>query len=217
MSTIREDGLTHEDYFRMRDGSRVLKRHARFLVSRFFRWTEDGRILEVGCGAGFLLSHLRAALPASFSFVGSDVDRTMLRLSCRVKGAKGISFVQNDDQSLPFRDRSFQGIVCDGTFHHFEQPEKMFADMYRILAPGGEMVILNIDSGFLFARLFRIYYRLKNRLRLATKPDFALYNSIRHSPSLRDMRAFLERNPLGEQELFRKRTFFLARVRKPPA
>jgi len=217
MSTIQEDGLSYEDYFRMREGSRVLKRHADFLARRFFGRKGNGRILEVGCGAGFLLSHLRAALPASFSLMGSDVDRAMLRMSCRVKGAGGIPFVQNDDRSLPFRDKSFQGIVCDGTFHHFEQPEKMFADMYRILAPGGEMVILNIDSGFLFARLFRVYYRLKKRLHLATRPDFALYNSILHSPSFKDMQAFLQRNPLGETDLFRKRTFFLARVRKPAA
>jgi len=217
MSTIREDGLTYEDYFRMRQGTRVLKRHADFLAGRFFRGKGAGLILEVGCGAGFLLSHLRAALPASFSLVGADVDRAMLRLSGRVQGTEGIPFVQNEDASLPFREGSFQGIVCDGTFHHFEQPERMFAEMYRVLAPGGEMAILNIDAGFLFARLFRAYYRLKKKLGLATRPDFALYNSIQHSPSLEEMRGFLERNPLGEQELFRKRTFFLARVRKPPA
>lgn len=215
MSTIREDGLTHEDYLRMRQGSRALRRHADFLAARFFRTMGSGRILEVGCGAGFLLSHLRESLPASFFFVGSDVDRAMLRLAGRVQGTEGIPFVQNDDASLPFREGSFQGIVCDGTFHHFEHPERMFREMYRVLAPGGEMAILNIDAGFLFARLFRAYYRLKRKLGLATRPDFALYNSILHSPSLQEMRAFLERNPLGEQELFRKRTFFLARVRKP--
>jgi len=217
MSTIDEDGLSHEEYFRMRAGSRVLARHAAYLADRFFRPMGKGRILEVGCGAAFLLSGLRTALPASFSFVGSDVDPAMLRLSGRVSGAAGIPLVQNGDASLPFRDRVFQGIVCDGTFHHFEQPERMFAEMYRTLAPGGDMVLLNIDSGFLFARLFRVYYRLKERLGLATRPDFALYNSILHSPTLREMRAFLERNPLGETSLFRKRTFFLARVRKPIA
>jgi len=217
MSTIDEDGLTHEEYFRMRAGSRVPARHAAYLADRFFRPMGKGRILEVGCGAGFLLGELRKALPASFAFAGSDVDRAMLRLAGRVPGAAGIPLVQNGDASLPFRDGAFQGIVCDGTFHHFERPESMLAEMYRTLAPGGEMVILNIDSGFLFARLFRAYYRIRERLGLATRPDFALYNSILHSPSLRQMRAFLARNPLGEASLFRKRTFFLARVRKPEA
>lgn len=153
LSTIQEDGLTYEDYFRIRQGTRVLNRHADFLAGWFFRGKGGGRILEVGCGAEFLLGHLRAALPASFSFVGSDVDPAMLRLSSRVRSARGIPLVQNGDEALPFRDASFQGIVCDGTFHHFEQPERMFAETYRVLAPGGEMAILNIDAGFLFAAI----------------------------------------------------------------
>ena len=89
MSTIEEDGLTYEDYFRMRHGSGVLKRHAVFLTERFFRRQGKGRILEVGCGAGFLLAHLRDILPAPFSFVGSDVDHAMLLLTRRVRGLGG--------------------------------------------------------------------------------------------------------------------------------
>jgi len=204
MSTIEEDGLSHEDYFRMRDGSPVLERHAAFLKKRFLPVVSGGWVLEVGCGAGFLLTHLREALAGSFSFVGSDVDRSMLLLSRRVPGTRGIRFVQNSDNDLPFRDRSFPLIVCDGTFHHFDHPEKMFSEMYRILTPGGQMIIMNIDAGFLFAKLFRIFYRVKRFLRLDHPFDFALYNSILHSPSRREMQDFLDRNPLGERSVFRE-------------
>jgi ubiquinone/menaquinone biosynthesis C-methylase UbiE len=83
----------------------------------------QGRVLDVGCGPGFL-SYL---IPHVCSV---DVDLQSL------KEAKGLK-VLADGNRLPFKDESFSTVFCIDTIHLLQSPDEIF----RVLKVGGEAVI----------------------------------------------------------------------------
>ena len=47
--------------------------------------------------------------------------------------------------ALPFSDGEFTAIVCTTAFHHFPKPLDAIAEMSRVLAPGGRVVIADFN------------------------------------------------------------------------
>ena len=46
---------------------------------------------------------------------------------------------------LPFEDGAFTALVCTTAFHHFPRPRETIAEMSRVLAPGGRLVIADAN------------------------------------------------------------------------
>lgn len=114
-------------------------------------WTVDlldlqphDHAVELGCGVG--LGLVLAARAAGLSLVaGMDLSPTMLRAaSRRIRRAgqrEGISLLRGDLQTLPYADRSLDKIWSIHTFYFWADPEAVFADLLRVLAPGGRIVV----------------------------------------------------------------------------
>jgi ubiquinone/menaquinone biosynthesis C-methylase UbiE len=88
------------------------------------------RVLDVGCGSGKIMAPL---LRAGYDVVGMDVAREgllMVREGERVEG---------DARHLPFKDSSFDAVVCYDVLQHLLQHERAMAvaEMKRVLVPGG--------------------------------------------------------------------------------
>jgi ubiquinone/menaquinone biosynthesis C-methylase UbiE len=97
-------------------------------------------ILDVGCGTGSqLVANRPAALHARL--VGLDRSLGMLR-QARSKAAD-IAWVQADAAMLPFRDWSFDFISCQFVLHHVRDKAGMLQATFRILRPGGRLVLHN--------------------------------------------------------------------------
>lgn len=46
-----------------------------------------------------------------------------------------------DAERLPFRDGSFDAAWCNDSFHHYPDPERAAFQIWRVLAPGGALVV----------------------------------------------------------------------------
>ncbi len=57
-----------------------------------------------------------------------------------------ISFVVGDAAGLPFSDRSFDIVLSRLAFHHFPDINQPFAEMVRVLKPGGELVLIDMEA-----------------------------------------------------------------------
>lgn len=111
-----------------------------------------GCILEIGCGKGHLLRHLRdKPWLAGHHLAGLDLSRAVHALP-----AAGIAGVRGDGEQLPFRDGSVAAIVYDGALHHLIDYPAALRDAMRVLAPGGRLVLFEPVS----SRFSQLLHRL---------------------------------------------------------
>ncbi len=100
------------------------------------------RVLDVGCGTGKQLAADQKLHPQVALF-GLDYFSGMLKIAkTRCPAA---AFTQADGSHMPFRNTAFDYVTSQFSYHHLPEKEKMFAEVYRVLRPGGRFTISNID------------------------------------------------------------------------
>jgi ubiquinone/menaquinone biosynthesis C-methylase UbiE len=97
------------------------------------------RVLEVGVGAG--TDHLQWAR-AGVILHGVDLTQAGIDTTRRRLELYGLSsdLRRIDAESLPFEDGYFDIVYSWGVIHHSERPEKIVAEIRRVLKPGGEFI-----------------------------------------------------------------------------
>lgn len=102
-----------------------------------------GRVVDVGCGVGDLLVALKRRCPSVIPY-GCDFSEKA------IAGAKACmsdgEFVQHTILDLPYPHRSFDVVLCTDTLEHLEQPRVVVAELVRVCAPGGAVVIVVPDG-----------------------------------------------------------------------
>lgn len=89
-----------------------------------------GRILDVGCG-----EKPYANLFAATEYIGIDIEQSGHNHS------RSNIDVFYDGLNIPFEDNSFDSIVCFEVLEHVFEPEKIIQEMYRVLKPGGKLIL----------------------------------------------------------------------------
>ena len=104
----------------------------------------DDVLLDVGCGTG---AAVREAAPNMSRAVGFDLSPGMIAQAReRAAGLENVEFHTGDVSGrLPFGDGAFTALVCTTAFHHFPKPAETIAEMSRVLAPGGRLVIADAN------------------------------------------------------------------------
>lgn len=106
------------------------------------------RVLEIGCGHGGISCYL-ASLGAAM-VVGADLGTEHVRfgreLSARLDAQRGagrlpLHFAVADAHRLGFREGSFDVVIADNVFEHFADPRTAMQELFRVLTPGGALVI----------------------------------------------------------------------------
>lgn len=91
----------------------------------------DARVIEVGSGAHGLIFYFGSAN-------GIGVDPLAVSYgSLFPRWQRCAQTVAAVGESLPFRDRSFDVVLCDNVVDHAESPSRIVSELTRILAPGG--------------------------------------------------------------------------------
>lgn len=98
------------------------------------------RVLDFGCGAGGITLHVaRTHRPAGI--VGYDVERPVIDRAVAAADAAGLSliarFVSSPTRRLPFGDGEFDVVFSKDAMIHVPDKEALFAELYRVLKPGG--------------------------------------------------------------------------------
>ncbi|KPK97026.1 MAG: hypothetical protein AMJ95_11255 [Omnitrophica WOR_2 bacterium SM23_72] len=74
-----------------------------------------GNLLEVGCGEGLFLQKFTAQGGATTGFVGLDLSSKQLQRA-KIRTAGSVCLLQADAIALPFKENSFETIVCINVF-----------------------------------------------------------------------------------------------------
>ncbi len=115
---------------------------------KFANLAKGLRLLDVGAGTGRLA--LLLAEEGASEVVGVDISPAMLemaeyfRLSNPLPTAHRVSFRLASAQRMPFRNESFDAIVCRLILHHSHKPERILQELLRLLKPGGHFIFADL-------------------------------------------------------------------------
>lgn len=124
-----------------------------FALKAVLEWCGEMRgrvLLDVGCAKG---RYVKALTRAGARVIG--IDRTWNLLKAASASQPDNSFVLSTATRLPFVDASYDGLLCIEVIEHIPQAEHAFAEMARVLKPGGRAII--IDKNLLGVGFHRLY------------------------------------------------------------
>jgi ubiquinone/menaquinone biosynthesis C-methylase UbiE len=112
---------------------------------------EGARGLDVGCGTGEDVLAMARRIGASGHVTGVDLSVAAIEEARRraTSAELPVSFVVANALALPFEDASFDAIRADRAFQHVDAPEAAMAEMARVCAPGGTIVVSEINNDLL--------------------------------------------------------------------
>lgn len=105
---------------------------------------EGAQVLDVGSGYGCLTLPLARARPDLW-ITGLDAEAKAVAEAAGLAqnlGATNVNFVEGDANALPFVDSSFDLVCCQTLLTHVPEPERVLAEMVRVLKPGGHLFVV---------------------------------------------------------------------------
>ena len=101
------------------------------------RFPPAARVLEIGCGTG-AVTRLLASRPGVAEAVGIDPSPVFVARAGELATELGnASFEEGDGRALRFGDGDFDVVVCHTVLCHVPEPERVLAEAFRVLHPGG--------------------------------------------------------------------------------
>lgn len=153
-------------------------------INKFIPKHQKITILDYGCGPGTLISAMKEINPTAH-YIGMDVSDQAIK-EARKKHLYDKFYVVADGQKLPLQDSSVDFILAADVIEHVYDTKLIFQEFYRILKPGGKILMTTPYHGLiknLVISLFafeKIFDPLKNHIRFYTKKSlfkvFNLYN-----------------------------------------
>ncbi len=126
--------------------------------------SNDLSLLDVGGGTGRVSAKLKKFVKKLYLV---DISSSMLE-EARKKGLRQLS--HSSSEKLPFKSNSMDRIMVVDALHHFPNQEKVIKELFRVVKPGGLILVEEPDINKLFTKLIAIAEKL------------ALMGSHIHSP-----------------------------------
>lgn len=177
--------------------------HYHWHIASFVKEIGAKRVLEIGVGTGLSLPHY----PGGIAVLGVDICPRMLE-KARRQLASGATSAQIelqlvDGEQLPYADATFDAVVLPFVISVTPNPQRLMAEAFRVLAPGGHVLIVNHFAGV-------------RGLRWLEKLFSPFANLVGFESNL-DLSTLLEGSPLEVMEIRRLRPigfFTLVHLRK---
>lgn len=103
-------------------------------IERNFGDRRNVRILDLGCGAGFLSNPLAAR---GWNVTGIDVSESSIAVATRRDRTRSVRYLVGDARRLSFADESFDVVCAMDFLEHVDDPQRVIGEAARVLRPRG--------------------------------------------------------------------------------
>ena len=119
-------------------------------------------VLDVACGTGDFTIEIARKVPQGSTVVGVDISDGMIVVGLEKLAKLGIDAALEvaDCEALPYEDNTFDRISVGFGVRNFEHLELGLSEMYRVLSPGGKLVILelSVPSNAFIRWCYKLYF-----------------------------------------------------------
>lgn len=130
----------------------------RWLIERFYNTiidmiakTNGNSLLDAGCGEGLSIQKI-SRKKQEFRIYGMDLSFPAIQLAKNLRIQS--MFIQGNVLNLPFKDESFQVVICLEVLEHLERPDQGLRELSRV---SGRFVLLSVPN--------EPYFQIANFLR----------------------------------------------------
>lgn len=121
-----------------------IQEHFSTNAARWFNWLYDQlrlpspcHILELGSGPANLWLENCGRIPGDWSVILSDLSPGMLARARQTLPPPQFTTATVNAQAIPFAAGQFDAVIANGLFDHLPRPQQAFAEIERVLKPGG--------------------------------------------------------------------------------
>lgn len=114
----------------------------------------SGRLLDAAGGTGRIAEGL---VDYAGRVIVADSSMKMLH---QARSKSGLDLVGSETERLPFADGSFERVVIVDAFHHLANQTHSLAELWRVLSPGGRLVIEEPDIRRMAVKLIALAEKL---------------------------------------------------------
>ena len=116
------------------------------LIVEFSGAGPEDTVLDIACGGGIVVCAFARVVRHA---TGIDLTPAMIERARSLQAEQGLSNVswkQGDVLPLPWPDGAFSIVTSRFAFHHFLDPRAVLAEMRRVCAPGGKVVVIDTEA-----------------------------------------------------------------------
>ena len=111
----------------------------------------NAKILELGCGPGYLWKENADRIPSTWDITLSDLSSGMLDSAWRnlVVTGRNYKFKEIDAQEIPFEDETFDAVTANHMLYHVPDRSKAIGEIKRVLKTGGHFFATTVGDNHL--------------------------------------------------------------------
>ena len=138
--------------------------------------------LDLGCGTGWAVNYAFEKTNGQGTYIGVDISDNMIDIANKkFKDIECIKFIQSSAENINVSPNSVDRIICTNSFHHYNDPTEVLANIKKILKTNGLFCIADVTTDSIIARF------LNKLLKMTEKGHVSFYSSNQYKDMFRQV------------------------------
>lgn len=152
MKSEADIGRWYDNHYK-ESGDSILRPEEAYLhILDYFELKKGNKLLDIGCGAGWVLKDAQQRELEAF---GIELSEEVIKIA--KVNAPHASISIGSALNLDFPDKHFDNITCIGVLEHTVDIDKSLQEMYRTVKNDGDLCILIPNSNFIYWKATKNY------------------------------------------------------------